>query len=310
LLTAIEDYGVDWIFAVSVGSEDLYRNSATSIANGGDIGQEPSVLAGYITEVRNAISGTALSTAPVGHVDTWDAWSNTTNQVVIDAVDWFGVDEYPYWQYTDGNAVENGASLFQTAYDVVTKIAGDKEVWVTETGWAVSGKAEGEAVAGTDAAKTYWDDVGCNMLFGKINTYWYTLTETGASPDFGVSTSDSSTTPLYDLSCSNVTKATSSSSSASSTATGTSSGSSTSGNSTSGSSGSGSSGSSGSGSASGSNATVPTAATSSKTAGSTSSSSSSAGAASSSVTTANGAGVNAASIGGVLAAVALAAFAL
>jgi len=82
-------------------------------------------------------------------------------------------------------------------------VAGSKEVWVTETGWAVSDAkgGEGQSVASTSDAKIYWDDVGCGLLFGATNTYWYTLSETGSTPDFGVSSSDSSTTPLYDLSC-------------------------------------------------------------------------------------------------------------
>lgn len=59
-------------------------------------------------------------------------------------------------------------------------------------------------------AKTYWDQVGCNKLFGKINTYWYTLQDafpTTPNPSFGIVGTDLSTTPLFDLSCSGASSA-------------------------------------------------------------------------------------------------------
>lgn len=134
---AIETYGSqglgDLVTGISVGSEDLYRNSYTSISQGGDIGQDPATLVDYISQVREVIKGTALSGASIGHVDTWDAWTNTTNDAVINAIDWLGVDEYPYWQQSDGNAVENGATLFNKAYDATVGVANGKDIWVTET---------------------------------------------------------------------------------------------------------------------------------------------------------------------------------
>jgi glucan endo-1,3-beta-D-glucosidase len=137
-------------------------------------------------------------------VDTWTAWVNGSNTDVISNCDWLGFDGYPYWQTTDDNTIENGKALFLESYNKVTAIAGSKEVWVTETGWAVTDKkgGEGKALANTADAKTYWDDVGCGYLFGNINTYWYMLSDASSSPSFGISSSDSNTTPLFDLSCS------------------------------------------------------------------------------------------------------------
>jgi len=317
LKAAIATYGSqglgDLVTGISVGSEDLYRNSATSIANGGGIGQAPATLVDYITQVKNTIAGTALSGASIGHVDTWDAWTNGTNAAVIEAIDWLGVDEYPYWQKTDSNAVENGASLFQKAFDVTKAAAGSKPVWVTETGWAVNGPTEGDAVAGTSQSKSFWDAVGCGMLFGEVNTYWYTLSETGASPDFSISQTTSDTTPLYDLKCPAKDISTSTSTSSSSSSSGTS-------GSGSGSSGSGtvSSGFSIATSSSGSNSSVlgtNATATASKsgassTSGSGSGSSSSPSASTSAVAGSSGTVANTASIGGFLVAAALAIFAL
>jgi glucan endo-1,3-beta-D-glucosidase len=78
-------------------------------------------------------------------------------------------------------------------------------------------------VPSTENAKAYWDAVACPNL-GVVNTWWFTLQDAAPvtpNPSFGIVGSTLSTTPLYDLSCSNVVS--SSSAAQSSTATGTSS---------------------------------------------------------------------------------------
>lgn len=203
LKAAISQYGTaftDLINGISVGSEDLYRISPTGILNKSGVGAEPSEIVSYIAQVRSAIAGTAASGALVGHVDTWNSWTNASNAAVVEAVDFIGMDTYPYFQSTYSNAIESNAGLFTEAYQATLAAAQGKPVWVTETGYPVSGPTENLAVPSVANAKTYWDAVGCDMLFGKVPTYWYTLNDNGASPSFGVETSG--TTPLYDLSCS------------------------------------------------------------------------------------------------------------
>lgn len=217
LKSAIAQYGTAFtslVVGISVGSEDLYRISPTGVAAKSGYGAEPSTLVSYISSLRSAISGTPLSGASVGHVDTWTAWVNGTNQDVINAVDWVGVDAYPYFQNTMANSVDNGASLFNEALSNTRSAVGGKDVWITETGWPVSGPTENLAVPSTANARKYWVDVACPNL-GKVNTFWYTLMDAGSSPSFGVAGSDDSTTPLYDLSCNNVASSSSSSASAS-----------------------------------------------------------------------------------------------
>ncbi|POS79209.1 GPI-anchored cell wall beta-1,3-endoglucanase EglC [Diaporthe helianthi] len=207
LKSAIATYGSQLgglIAGISVGSEDLYRISPTGLLNKENPGVGPDVLVGYIKQVRDAIAGTPLSGVTVGHVDTWTAWVNASNDAVISASDFLGVDAYPYFQTTMANAITNGASLFSDAFGATQAAAKGKEVWVTETGWPVSGPLANQADASTANAEKYWQDVGCNMLFGKTNTWWYTLQDaapTTPSPSFGVVGSSLSTTPLYDLSC-------------------------------------------------------------------------------------------------------------
>lgn len=208
LRSALTAYGqpfVALIAGISVGSEDLYRISPIGIENHSNPGLGPAQVANYISQVRNLIASTAAKGKPVGHVDTWTAWVNGSNDAVINAVDFLGMDAYPYFQNTMSNAIESGNTLFFDAYQATIGAAGGKPVWVTETGWPVSGPIENLAVASTANAKTYWDQVGC-LLFGKTNTWWYTLQDacpTTPSPSFGVVGTTLSTTPLYDLYCSN-----------------------------------------------------------------------------------------------------------
>jgi glucan endo-1,3-beta-D-glucosidase len=216
LKSAISTYGDKFaklVVGISVGSEDLYRDSPTGIAAQAGIGKGPDTILEYIKTVRSTISGTSLKDAPVGHVDTWTAWANTTNQPVIDACDWLGIDAYPYFQNTDDNDVTNGKSLLQEAMNNVKKNSGDKPIWITETGWPVSGKTENKGVASIQNAKAYWDDVGCNFLFDKINTWWYILQDaegTTPNPSFGLVGTSLTTKPLFDLTCPTVTSTTTS----------------------------------------------------------------------------------------------------
>jgi glucan endo-1,3-beta-D-glucosidase len=216
LTAAIQTYGTsftDLVVGLSVGSEDLYRNSPTGIENDSGVGANPADVVNYISQVKKALSGTPLSDVSIGHVDTWNAWTNGSNSAVIDAIDWLGVDEYPYFQNTESNSIDDAYSLFWAAYNATAGAAGGKPVWITETGWPVSGKAENLAIASLSNAQTFWDQVGCASAFDKVNTWWYVLQDaapTAPNPSFGLvgsSSSDAtlSTTPLYDLSCANVT---------------------------------------------------------------------------------------------------------
>lgn len=204
LKSAIDTYGDAFgklVAGISVGSEDLYRNSATGAKNDAGIGENPDVLVKYIKEVRSAISGTSLSGASIGHVDTWDAWTNSSNAAVIEELDWLGFDGYPYFQVSMSNGIDNAKALFDESWQKTVSVAGGRPVWMTETGWPVSGPTMNEAVPSIPNAKQYWDEVACPLL-GNTNTWWYTLNDAGSSPSFGVTSGPTDTTPLFDLRCS------------------------------------------------------------------------------------------------------------
>lgn len=186
LKAAIAKYGTRFtnlVVGISVGSEDLYRDAA------GEVGTSSKYLVECIAKVRQAIAGTALATAPIGHVDTYDSFLNGTNNAVIPAIDWIGFDGYPYWEAKLPNAIGNAKTRFFEGFNKTLKLAGNKPVWVTETGWPVTGKTVNQAVANAANARIFWRDVACTLINMKVNLFWYSLQESQwgtASPDFGI----------------------------------------------------------------------------------------------------------------------------
>lgn len=78
-------------------------------------------------------------------------------------------------------------------------------MWITETGWPKSGDGKGKATTGVDLMASYWQEIGCNKLFGRTNTWWYTLKDADAASaqKFAVTDDDLSTSALFDMTCAN-----------------------------------------------------------------------------------------------------------
>jgi glucan endo-1,3-beta-D-glucosidase len=192
LKAAISKYGTaftDLVVGISVGSEDLYRITPTSIANNGGPGAQPSELLNYIKQTRDAIRGTGLGSKPVGHVDTWTAYVNASNNAVISALDFLGMDAYPYFQTSMANSIENANKTFYDALKQTVAASQNKPVWVTETGWPVLGDKQNQAVASAKNAEIYWDAVSCSLMANKVNFFYYMLqvctSNTQTSPKVG-----------------------------------------------------------------------------------------------------------------------------
>jgi glucan endo-1,3-beta-D-glucosidase len=192
----------DLVIGISVGSEDLYRDSITGQKNKAGVGASPQTILKFIKDYKDGVANTPLASKPVGHVDTWDVWPNATIKPVMDAVDFIGVNEFPYYEDGKGNNIKNAGRLFDTAYETVLSVANGKPVWVTETGWPYVGEVWGEAEATVDNAKYYWNEVGCRKLFGKTTAFWYALRD--SNPDnkmkFAI-TNNLSTKARFDLTC-------------------------------------------------------------------------------------------------------------
>ena len=212
LTNAINQYGTaftDLVIGISVGSEDVYRTTDLGIASNAGAGATPDTLTGYVAQVRSAIAGTALASALVGHVDTYNTWTNTTYTAgLATACDFLGMDAYPYYETTKANSIDNANATFWGDYNAVVPIAQGKPIWVTETGWPNQGATENLAVANIANAATYFSEVGCSLFGANINTWWFTLQDQqpvvpSSGVVFGVTGPGfpPPTTPLYPLSC-------------------------------------------------------------------------------------------------------------
>ena len=187
LLAAVKQYGHKWLISVTVGSEDLYRKNTNGKA-----------LATQIYDVRGMLRSVGVN-VEVGHVDTWTAWVKPENEVVIKACDFLGTDGYPYFQ---NSAISNGYNVFWKSVndvrDVVKRVKPGTWVWITESGWPVSGPGRDGAIPSIANAKGYWKSVAC-QAFREAHTFWYSLQDYTSSPSFGVLNSKSQA--IYDLSC-------------------------------------------------------------------------------------------------------------
>ncbi|KAJ2985914.1 hypothetical protein NUW58_g5283 [Xylaria curta] len=179
LIGAAKTFGsafTDLIVGISVGSEDLYRNSPEGVANNAGWGATPEEIEGYIGWARDWFKGTRLESKPITHIDTWTAWVLPETSGVIKAVDFLGHNSFPYFERTKPNAIEKAEYNFWSAVAATENVAQGKDVWITETGWPDSGPTLGDAIASPENARKYWRTVGCS-LFGKRNTFWYTLVD-------------------------------------------------------------------------------------------------------------------------------------
>ena len=207
LLEVTQAHGADWLIAVAVGSEDLYRGDT-----------DAATLAKQIGDVKGMMCGLGTCDTPVGHVDTWTAWVNASYNDVIRACDFIGTDGYPYFQ---ASTIQDGYDVFwesvEDTRNMVNAVKPGTWVWITETGWPVSAKMVlneirflikyviqvtgpdfGASVPSLPNAQSYWKSVAC-QAFEEAHTFWYTLQDYTSSPSFGVV--DPEFKPLYDLSC-------------------------------------------------------------------------------------------------------------
>ncbi|KAL1798481.1 hypothetical protein ACET3X_002518 [Alternaria dauci] len=204
LSSAVEEYGTaltDLVIGLSVGSEDLYRVSEPGIRNEAGVGNSAEKIVEFIKATRERLADTPLRDVKITHVDTWTAWVNESNKAVIDEIDFLAVNAFPFYESELDNRIDNAANLLSDAISAVEGVAGDKDVWITETGWAYSGPDFGAATSTVDNAETYWKDVGC-AIFGKWNVFWYTLRDANPANKVKFAISDKlSTTPRFDISC-------------------------------------------------------------------------------------------------------------
>lgn len=91
-------YGIDHIYAVTVGSEALYRKEFTGTA-----------LAAKINEVRTLLKKLGADSIPVGTADSWNKLIEGDADDAIKASDIILANAFSYWQ---GQKQENATHSF------------------------------------------------------------------------------------------------------------------------------------------------------------------------------------------------------
>ncbi|KAF2221135.1 family 17 glycosyl hydrolase [Elsinoe ampelina] len=154
----------DQVYAVTVGSETLYRGNFTG----------PELL-----EKINEIKGVLPDGVRVGTADSWNKYADGTADAVIQGgVDILLANAFAYWQ---GAPIENATHVYlddmMQALGRIQSVSGslDKiEVWNGETGWPTDGGSDYEAAsAGTKNAETFYQQGFCGLLDWGVNAFYF-----------------------------------------------------------------------------------------------------------------------------------------
>ncbi|KAI9751247.1 MAG: glycoside hydrolase 3 protein [Candelina submexicana] len=159
-LTTLVPQFKDVIYAVTVGSESLYRRALT--------GEQ---LNNIIGDVKSLIG----SDIKVGSADSWNNYTDFAASPL------YGdnghatillVNAFPYWQ---GQEISNASrTLFDDlgqAFDLIQSKKPDMEIWVGETGWPSAGTDYHAAKSGLDNAHQFWQEGICSLLTWGFNTF-------------------------------------------------------------------------------------------------------------------------------------------
>ena len=122
---------------VAVGNEVLLR---------GDMREE--ALLKYIRRARELVPGT-----PVGYADAYFLFEN--HPAIADACDVLLINCYPFWESCP---IEHAVDYMREMYARAKRVAGDKPVIISETGWPDRGAPFGSAVPGQENALNYFVD--------------------------------------------------------------------------------------------------------------------------------------------------------
>ncbi|KAK3114305.1 glycoside hydrolase 3 protein [Teratosphaeriaceae sp. CCFEE 6253] len=193
----------DQVYAVTVGSETLYRGNFT--------GEQ---LLEKINDVKSVLPNTKIGTA-----DSWNKYADGTADALIKGgVNLLLANAFSYWQ---GKEVGAGATYtyfddLQQALGHIQSVSGslDKiEFWNGETGWPTDGGTNyGPATASTDLASEFYSQAVCGMLDWGVNVFYFeafdepwkptSIGDDGSAADethWGAMTSDRGT--KYSLKC-------------------------------------------------------------------------------------------------------------
>jgi glucan 1,3-beta-glucosidase len=122
---------------VAIGNEVMLRE---------DI--ELDVLLGYLKRFKEAVPH-----VPVGYVDAYYTFVNEPR--LLEYCDVVFANCYPFWEKCD---LEHAVSYMKEMFAFVKKVAQNKEVIISETGWPTKGEAFGDAKPSFEHAARYFID--------------------------------------------------------------------------------------------------------------------------------------------------------
>ncbi len=137
---------------VIVGNETLYRKDLTSIE-----------LLGYLDQVRSALPDTLVTTS-----DTSGSWFDHPD--LVSGVDVLLANIYPYWERID---IDQAVLAVNLTYQRLTNLAGEKEVWIAETGWPDEGKIMDDAEPSPENAAYYFLNFTSWASLNNVNYFYF-----------------------------------------------------------------------------------------------------------------------------------------
>ncbi|KAF2428657.1 putative glucan 1,3-beta-glucosidase [Tothia fuscella] len=152
----------DQVYAVTVGSETLYRGNFTG-----------ATLLAKVNDMKNALKGTKIK---VGTADSWNKYADgTADDLIRGNPDILLVNAFGFWQGQDtSNATHQYFDDIMQAYQHIGAINPSHkiELWTGETGWPSDGGTDFKAAkAGTKNAATYFSQGICGMLNWGYNVF-------------------------------------------------------------------------------------------------------------------------------------------
>ena len=197
LLAAAGDGVVD---IAIVGNEDLY--------NGRSADEQAEAYLDYVRlELLKLVAGHPADRVPVTMDEPYqtlfqrDGEGAFVHQDVMDACDVLFVHAYPFWE---GIGIDDAVAALHAWHDGLVEVAGDKPVWIAETGWPSDGDGPwGDAVPSPENAARYfqefvtWAEVHDvpYLYFAGYDEPWKTAEPGGVGTHWGLWTSDGEMKP-------------------------------------------------------------------------------------------------------------------
>jgi exo-beta-1,3-glucanase (GH17 family) len=145
-----------------VGNEVLFENERRK--KGGEHAWcTPDMLIRYIARFRAAVPDVTVTT---GEVEEF----LIRNPEVMAACDIVAMHHYPFWCKIP---IENAMDDFERRYRAVKALAGEKDVWVFETGWPSAGEPYGAAIPSLENAERYFTEFTAWAGTYGVKYFWF-----------------------------------------------------------------------------------------------------------------------------------------